>query len=398
MTHPRSAFGAPPRGGDPSSRAEPVRGVRSMTPVRPAQATPSLGASLPALHAPRISVLVCNFNYAHYIAQTLDSVLAQTLAAHEILVVDDGSTDSSVAVVQGYADRGVRLVVQPNGGQTAAYNTALLHASGDVLLFVDSDDALLPGALAEVAGRFTAGVAKVHFRLALIGPDGALLGGSIPHQLAVGEVATRLLRHGVPHASPPASGNAYRRSVLAPLFPLPLDASDRHGADFFCIYGSALFGDVAACPQALGLYRLHRVEPQLDSLTFGNAAKGQVLEERTQARMARFSAWITERSAGAVRPPRHMLDFSVEKTAYATAVLFGAPQQGRLRRAGARLPTLLRAIWWRAGDRPWHKLGLVGWALLVLVAPRPLALRAARFVCDPASRSAAVDIARPAVP
>ena len=347
------------------------------------------GALLPALDAPRISVLVCNHNYAHYIGQTLDSVLAQTVPAFEIVVVDDGSTDDSVAVVQAYADRGVRLVTQANAGQAAAYNTALLQTRGDVLLFVDSDDLLLPDALAEVGRRFTAGVAKVHFRLSLIGPDGALLGGAIPHQLAEGEVATRLLRHGVPHSSPPASGNAYRRSVLAPLFPLPLDANDRHGADFFCIYGSALFGSVAACPQVLGLYRLHRIEPQAGSLTFGNAAKGQKLAERAQARMARFSAWITERSAGEVRPPRRLLDFSVEKTAYATAVLFGSAPPGRLRQGGAQLPTLLRALWWRQDEPAWNKLGLAAWALLVLVAPRPLALRAARFVCDPASRSAA---------
>jgi hypothetical protein len=356
------------------------------------------GAQLPALHAPRISVLVCNHNYARYIGQTLDSVLQQSSPAYEVVVVDDGSTDDSVAVVQTYAHRGVRLVTQPNGGQTAAYNTALQHTRGDVLLFVDSDDLLLPDALAEVGRRFAAGVAKVHFRLELIGPDGALLGGSIPHQLAEGEVASRLLRHGVPHASPPASGNAYRRSVLAPLFPLPLDAGDRHGADFFCIYGSALFGSVAACPQVLGLYRLHRIEPQAGSLTFGNAAKGQKLAERSQARMARFSAWITERSAGTVRPPQHLLDFSVEKTAYATAVLFGGTRQGRLRQGGRRLPMLLRAIWWRQDEHAWNKLGLVAWALLVLLAPRPLALRAARFVCDPASRSGAVDIVGPAAP
>lgn len=346
-------------------------------------------AALPALHAPRISVLVCNHNYARYIGAALDSVLAQTVPAHEVIVVDDGSTDDSVAVVQRYAVRGVHLVQQANGGQAAAYNTALRHARGDVLLFLDSDDLLLPEALAEIGRGFGEGVAKVHFRLALIGPEGQPLGGLIPLHLAQGEVGTRLLRHGVPHASPPASGNAYRRSVLAALFPLPLDEHDRHGADFFCIHGSALYGSVAACTQPLGLYRLHRLEPAADSLTFGNAAKGQHLAERTQARMRRFSAWIGERSAGAVTPPRQMLDFSVEKTAFASAVLFDAPSAGRLRALRRRLPMLLRSLWWRQHGGAWQKAALMGWALWVLVAPRPLALRAARFVCDPASRAAA---------
>ncbi|WP_088279086.1 glycosyltransferase family 2 protein [Ideonella sp. A 288] len=343
---------------------------------------------LPALPDPRISVVICNYNYARFIGAALDSVLSQSRPACQIVVVDDGSTDASVQVIGGYARHGVQLIVQANGGQVAAYNTGFSQADGDVVLFLDADDLLLPDALQQVAEGFAQGVAKLHFRLQLIGPQGEPLGTSIPSSLARGEVATRLLRHGVPHASPPASGNAYRRSVLQRLFPLPVDALDRHGADFFCIYGSTLFGTVAACERPLGLYRVHQF-PRADSaLNFGNAEQGQRLGDRLQARVVRFAGWVAERSGGTLSVPLRWVDFSIEKTAYATALLLDPAGRPGLRQAGPRLRDMLRAIWWRDGLSGPRKLGLMAWAAWLLVAPRPLALRAARYVCDPASRSA----------
>jgi hypothetical protein len=347
--------------------------------------------NLPPLNQPSVSVVICNYNYAHYIGEALDSALMQTCPASEIVVVDDGSTDQSLTVIRQYEadhDR-IRVISKPNGGQISAYNTGFQHAQGEVILFLDSDDSLLPSAIEQVAQLFGKGIAKVHFRLQLIGPIGQKMDTLIPSELAEGDVATRFLSHGVPHASPPASGNAYRREVLEKIFPLPPSTTDRHGADFFCIYGATLFGDVAACTDVQGLYRIHQLPRRTESLTFGNAEKGHSLDTRLQARLTRFSDWIEERTQGAVRGPRHLLDFSVEKTAFATAALAGSGFWVDLHAALRKLPKLLRSIAVRKDFSTLKKIGLISWAGLIILAPKFIALPAARYVCDPGSRARA---------
>jgi hypothetical protein len=341
---------------------------------------------LPALHGPRISVVVCNYNYAHYIAQAIESVLSQRYQAHELIVVDDGSTDDSISVIQRYAAHGVELIQQDNGGQVAAYNAGLPRCSGDVVLFLDADDALLPEALGAVAQAFEEGVVKVHYRLALMDPNGKLLDSVIPQDLASGDVARDFLRHGSAHPSAPASGNAYRRSVLTRIFPLPTDAQDRHGADFFCIYGSTLFGSVAACEQVLGLYRVHRSLKQTTGLSFGNVGSGLAQDQRLQARLQRFRQWISERTGGHIMAPSVLLDFSIEKSAFATAALTAPSRWEGTQRAARRLPQLLKALWLRRSVSVSKRLGLTLWAFFVLLAPRGPATTAARYVCDPGSR------------
>jgi glycosyltransferase involved in cell wall biosynthesis len=100
---------------------------------------------------PTISVVVPVRNRAELVCQTLDSILAQQWPSLEIIVVDDGSTDDTAAVVSSrYAGR-VRLLVQPNAGPSASRNAGLALASGEFLMTFDSDDLMLPGALAALA-------------------------------------------------------------------------------------------------------------------------------------------------------------------------------------------------------------------------------------------------------
>lgn len=88
------------------------------------------------------------YNLESTVAACLDSVLAQPLRDLEVVVVDDGSTDGSAAVVRAYADRDprVRLVQQANGGVSRARNVAVQHCTGDLVTFVDPDDVLPPDA------------------------------------------------------------------------------------------------------------------------------------------------------------------------------------------------------------------------------------------------------------
>jgi glycosyltransferase involved in cell wall biosynthesis len=344
-----------------------------------------VGRELPRLSDPRVSVVICNYNYDRYLEQALQSVVAQTRAC-EIIVVDDGSTDGSRAILERWRDR-VTVVLQDNAGQRAAYNTGLSRCSGEVVLFLDSDDALEPQAVEQVARAFDHGVAKVHFRLRLVDEQGALLAASVPSYVVNGEVASKLMRHGVLYISSPGSGNAYRKSVLDMLFPLPLDPTDRHGADFFAIYGAALFGEVRGIEACLGRYRIQADSGATEALVFGNAAQRAVEPQRSNRRSKLFQSWISDRTAGALRPPELLGDFSLSKTLFVRAIFATGYLDGV--RAGAReLPRLLQRLWLSDSYSPPVKAGLSGWALAVLVAPRALGRELARKVTNPASRSA----------
>lgn len=87
----------------------------------------------------KISVTIPTFNRAHLIGHAIDSVLKQTYTNFEIVVIDDGSTDGTADVVARYGDR-VRYFWQPNRGLGAARNAGLVHATGDCIAFLDSDD------------------------------------------------------------------------------------------------------------------------------------------------------------------------------------------------------------------------------------------------------------------
>jgi glycosyltransferase involved in cell wall biosynthesis len=92
---------------------------------------------------PRFSVIIPAFNAAATLARAIDSVLAQTWPAHEIIVVDDGSTDATADVAARYGDA-VRLIRQTNRGVSVARNAGAAAATGDWLAFLDADDWYAP--------------------------------------------------------------------------------------------------------------------------------------------------------------------------------------------------------------------------------------------------------------
>ncbi len=96
---------------------------------------------------PEVSVIIPTYNRARYVTKAIDSVLAQTCPDHEIIVVDDGSTDDTQAVLQPYASR-IRILTQKNSGPSAARNAGIQAARGRWIAFLDSDDEWLPGKLA----------------------------------------------------------------------------------------------------------------------------------------------------------------------------------------------------------------------------------------------------------
>lgn len=96
-----------------------------------------------------LSVVIPLYNKAPYITRALDSVVTQTFADFEVIVVDDGSTDEGSQIVDAYNDVRVRLVRQSNWGPGAARNRGIVEARGELIAFLDADDEWLPEYLTE---------------------------------------------------------------------------------------------------------------------------------------------------------------------------------------------------------------------------------------------------------
>jgi len=105
-------------------------------------------AAVLACQAPRTTVIITSFNYAEYLPAAIASVLAQTDGDFELLIVDDGSTDGSLAVARSYADPRVRVLVEPHRGVGPTRNVGLQAARGRYIAFLDADDIWMPGKLA----------------------------------------------------------------------------------------------------------------------------------------------------------------------------------------------------------------------------------------------------------
>ncbi|MEZ5501095.1 MAG: glycosyltransferase family A protein [Halioglobus sp.] len=96
----------------------------------------------------RFSIVVNNYNYATYLTEALESAIAQMVEGDELIVVDDGSTDNSRAVLRQYqAEHGIRVIEQENQGQVCAVKAGIAASSGDVVVLLDSDDYFLDGYL-----------------------------------------------------------------------------------------------------------------------------------------------------------------------------------------------------------------------------------------------------------
>ena len=104
-----------------------------------------------------VSVLIPCFNAAPYVGAAIESVLAQTHSPIEVIVVDDGSTDGSVAQVRGFADRGVILLERASGNAATARHCAFARSTGELILFLDADDLIAPGHIAALLDRLEPG-------------------------------------------------------------------------------------------------------------------------------------------------------------------------------------------------------------------------------------------------
>jgi glycosyltransferase involved in cell wall biosynthesis len=158
---------------------------------------------------PLVSVVVTCFNQACFLADAIESVLAQSYPRREVLIVDDGSTDATAAVAQRYP---VRYRWQPNAGLASARNAGIAATGGALLAFLDADDRLLPGALEAGVGchRDHGGCGLVYGSYVYIDGAGRRIAAPVRRR-AVGDAYAALLckNHIGMHATV-----TYRRAAL----------------------------------------------------------------------------------------------------------------------------------------------------------------------------------------
>ena len=317
---------------------------------------------------PLVSILICSYNYERFVGQTIASALRQTWPRVEVVVVDDGSTDGSWAVIASFGDR-IKAIRQTNGGQGAAYNTCFANSSGDWLIFLDCDDLLDGDCIERCMREVRDGVDKVAFQLRVVDAEGRDSGNVIPYTMHTGDVRPILRTFGT-YGGPPGSGNWYRRSVLEKYFPLDT-AVWPMCADTVPFVVSACHGEIAAVHEACGSYRVHkRVNKSLGLFgnVLGSLVETLVLDDR--------------RRHDALRMVRDELPFALP------ASLQPTPTQARtrviswkIRRAehpypADRVGSLLALVWGSVMRWPgfgWlDRLAIVTWAAALLAAPRAL--------------------------
>jgi glycosyltransferase involved in cell wall biosynthesis len=329
---------------------------------------------------PLVSIVIDNFNYGRFIGTAIRSALGQSYPNVEVIVVDDGSTDDSHRVIESFGDR-VRAVYQRNGGQSAAFNTGWQAVEGDIVFFLDSDDALHPDAVSEVVARMQPGVSKVQFALATVDAEGSFLGNIFPNfpaGLTPAAIRAECLATAL-YPCPPTSGNAYARAFLEQVMPLPAVPA---GADGPLNTVAPLYGDVATIDRPLAWYRVHGANDGAQKTLAADKFERFIRHDRVRAEfMAEHAA---RRGIALDGDP---LDRAILHLQYRLTSLVLRPEKhpipGETKAdVAAKALRAVRAL----SDNAASKAALAGWFGAVATLPRPAAekLIALRFV--PGSR------------
>jgi glycosyltransferase involved in cell wall biosynthesis len=172
-----------------------------------------------------ISIIINNYNYGHFLSQAIDSALNQNYPYKEIIVVDDGSTDNSHSIIQGYEDR-IISVFKLNGGQASAFNAGFEKSSGDVICFLDSDDTFSFDKLSKIAKVFECNpnIDWCFHPLSLVSLDNRNVNrNSCIHAHSRKHNFNDSNRMKLHFNYPATSGTCFTRSCLSEVLPMPED-------------------------------------------------------------------------------------------------------------------------------------------------------------------------------
>jgi glycosyltransferase involved in cell wall biosynthesis len=195
---------------------------------------------IPLNRLPLVSIIVNNFNYGQFVAQAIESALQQTYTQVEVIVVDDGSSDDSHQIIQGYGER-IVLILKENGGQASALNAGFAASHGEIVVFLDADDLLLPSMVKDVVEVFLTRqeIIRVQYQMAVIDEFGKHTGAVKPERhipVPSGDVHKQALSFPFDMPWLPTSGNVFSAKVLRQIMPIPEDRYGSAGADWYLVH------------------------------------------------------------------------------------------------------------------------------------------------------------------
>ncbi len=240
---------------------------------------------------PMASVIINNYNYENYVSAAIKSVLCQEYQNLEIIVVDDGSTDHSREIISGFSDK-ILPVFKANGGQSSALNSGFSESSGEIILFLDSDDIFCKHKIKHIIDFFKKissmeknALAILYDSLQVIDEKGVdvnidrigknvqsaygwqylskisegktFFSGDLNKVCSPKQVAQFSKKYRfIPYLGLPTSAISVTRTLADKIFPLPEEGL-KISADDFLVKGASLLGNVYSTDKTLTKYRAH---------------------------------------------------------------------------------------------------------------------------------------------
>jgi glycosyltransferase involved in cell wall biosynthesis len=305
--------------------------------------------------------------------------------------VDDGSTDDSPQILQSYGDRIVALL-RPHGGQAAAFKAGFAQSHGAVVIFLDSDDMLLPRTAERVAAAFAAqpDLAKVAYRLEVMDAAGRPTGQIKPPAgvaLSQGDLRRQALRFPYDLTWMATSGNAFAARVLRQMFPIPERLYGDVGADWYLAHVSLLYGPVDVLPDVGGYYRVHGA----NGYEIADAAISLKQVRQSIGFMARTNRCLKRAADRLDLRPRPRRAGDILSVAFIAHRLISLKFDARQHPIPGDRPWRLGGLGVRAAlgrfDVPLARRGLYAlWFVLMAPAPPPLARTLAELLLVPETR------------
>ena len=333
-----------------------------------------------------LSVIIPNYNYQNYVGQAIESALAVDWPDVEVIVVDDGSTDGSRAVIESFGSR-ITALFQENSGQVIAYNLGYAHSRGDVVIFLDSDDMLHPSIMREFARVWRPGVSKVQFQMKTVDANGMPLGSVFPqfHVVPTPQMLRRWVQTAAAHPTPPGSGNAYSRWFLERLF--PLDKAHGYAGDSCVIAAAPLLGDVITVAKPLVSYRMHGKNDGAISTLNVLQFRRPLLQAQERWAYSRQVA----RSVGLNLPDQGFRrSLSVMQYRAASFRLFRSQHPIEGDTTARLLSDVLTAAMTPQGRGTKEALAITVWVFMVLISPLPVARKIISWKYTPGTRPGAL--------
>lgn len=345
--------------------------------------------AMPTDSAPTVDIVINNYNYARYLGEAIASVRAQTHPAVNLIVVDDGSTDDSRAVIEALRGDDMTVVLKENGGQASALNAGAEVCDGEVVIFLDADDTLKPTAAAKAAAALAGPgqPARVQYRMEVIDGEGRPSGEIKPFEylpLPGGDLRREELTYSFDLGWQPTSANAFRAEALRQVLPVPEDTF-RILADWYLVHTTSVLGPVAALDEVCASYRVHGAN------NFEHDEAVLNLDRlRNSIRLARPTVEALRRLGAEVGLPLPRHTTSVADLGHRMISLKLDPDRHPW--PDDTIPRLLREAAWviprRNNVSASMKAMYAGWFVTIAAAPRRQAHRLATYFLYPESRDA----------